>query len=214
MQLFIKLDSDNNPIDGPLTKDNIKVLLDLASPTDQEILDAGYAFFERVDQPKAYRKWKTVSHNGYVLRTTDVYTDEWLIENKDGTPSADELVEYKNQLKELLSEIRYNHEIGGTELSDGTQIKTERDSQLLSYNVYQSLSNSLVSSTQWKNADGSWSSVTLSEMTPIVTAIASHVDKCFVAEKAVSESIDALSTIDEFDSFNNYSSFIAAYEAL
>lgn len=105
-----------------------------------------------------------------------------------------------------LADYRYQVETGGITLPDGTRIKTEREDQAMTNAAYSSLKNGLVSSTEWKSANG-WLTVTLTELEPVATVLARHVAASFGAERDVAEQIKqsdlpALLALDLRGAFN------------
>lgn len=104
----------------------------------------------------------------------------------------------------LLAEVaakRWAVETSGI-LIGGTPIATDRESRSQLTSVYSDLQNSLIADTHWKDADGSFTIVTLAEAEQMAQAVAAHVRACFAAEQAHAEAISALQTQDELDSYD------------
>ncbi|GKQ96492.1 DUF4376 domain-containing protein [Aeromonas hydrophila] len=110
-------------------------------------------------------------------------------------------VRTKESLLAELAATRWQVETGGI-LVAGRLIATDRESQAQLYSSYGSLKNGLIVDTYWKSADGEFTQVTLVELEPIAQAVAGHVRACFTAEKAHNESIDAMQTQAELDSYD------------
>ncbi len=100
------------------------------------------------------------------------------------TKPRDEII---RMLTDTLADIRYRKETGGIEL-EGMKILTDRESQAQLTGAYQSLASGLITQTDWKAADG-WMTVTKEQIEPVAKAVATHIARCFAAEKAVSEQI-------------------------
>ncbi|EEP5311808.1 DUF4376 domain-containing protein [Salmonella enterica] len=92
-----------------------------------------------------------------------------------------------SMLTDTLADIRYRKETGGIEL-EGMKILTDRESQAQLTGAYQSLASGLITQTDWKAADG-WMTVTKEQIEPVAKAVATHIARCFAAEKVVSEQI-------------------------
>ena len=109
--------------------------------------------------------------------------------------TANSIDDSKVNLKEKVSEIRFNKEVAGITLGTGATIKTDRESQAQLTSALNSLKNGLITQTDWKASD-QWVTVTVETIMPIAQAVASHVTNCFTAEKEVSAQIDACTTFD------------------
>lgn len=108
-------------------------------------------------------------------------------------PSLDYL---RGQLKTRLAAIRFAKETAGVTLPDGSQVRTDRESQAQVNSAYTSLREDFVATADFKGANG-WVAITLEEITPIAKAISQHVQPCFTAERRVSEQIEAAGTAEE-----------------
>jgi len=111
-----------------------------------------------------------------------------------------------------LADYRWRQETGGVDLPSGQRIQTTREAQAQISSTYSSLKDGLVASADWK-AEGGWVSVTLTEFQPVAQAVADHVQRCFSAEKAVGQQIDAATTVDELAQIDLAAAFSAAYAA-
>jgi len=141
----------------------------------------------------------TVAENG-------AYTVKYEVINKN-------IKNVKADLKNILSRIRYDREIAGTVTDSGTTVRTDRESQSMTSNAYQSLTSGLISETDWKSPEG-WTAVTKTELEPIALTVANHVRKCFKAEKTVSDIIESAETVDELTNMNIKESFETAYQSV
>jgi len=98
-------------------------------------------------------------------------------------PAADVLADKLAQ----LAALRFQKETAGIVVG-GVSIKTDRESQALINGAYNSLKNGLLSSIDWKGANG-WVTVTLAQLDPIAQAVASHVQACFTRERQHNDAI-------------------------
>lgn len=119
----------------------------------------------------------------------------------------------REQVKARLAQARLDKEVGGIDLPDGTKIHTDRESQAQLSSAYSSLSTGLIQSTPWKAKNG-WVNVSAAEITPVAAAVASHVAKCFAIEKALSDEIDAITTVQELAQFDVYAAIQSEEAAL
>jgi len=119
----------------------------------------------------------------------------------------------RDNLTKHLSSIRYNHEVSGTTTDTGVEVLTDRNSQSMTLNAYQSLATGLIAETEWKSPDG-WITVTTADLEPIASAVADHVRKCFTAERSVADMIGAAETVDELTPMNLVEEFESAYSAV
>jgi len=101
-------------------------------------------------------------------------------------PTLDELKILK------IAEIaawRYAEETGGI-VVDGLPITTDRDSQVAVTSAYANLKNGLISSVNWKTANGSWVTLELAEFEQIAKQVALHVQACFTQERQLVELVN------------------------
>lgn len=100
-----------------------------------------------------------------------------------------------------LAEIaawRYNLEVSGV-FVNGVAIRTDRESQSQLASAYTSLKNGLLTSVEWKAADGTFATLGLAQVEGIAAAVASHVQMSFASEKTYVEQVNACTTIAEVD---------------
>jgi len=64
--LYIKLDSSGNPVDHPLTGDNLKQVLEVSALDDATLKKHGYARFQRAPE----------AENGVTIHSPDYYMDD------------------------------------------------------------------------------------------------------------------------------------------
>lgn len=94
------------------------------------------------------------------------------------------------RLRDYAAQIRYQKEIGGLTLPDGTRVATDRDSQSKISQALTLLEKGWVPSISWKTASG-WVPLDVAAMTLVAQAVAAHVQGCFAAEQALVAAIDA-----------------------
>ncbi|MFM4933408.1 DUF4376 domain-containing protein [Aeromonas veronii] len=124
--------------------------------------------------------------------------------NESGHPIAiapPAKVRSHSSLQAEIAAQRWAVETGGITVS-GVRIKTDRESQSQLTGVYAMLKGGLVSDTQWKTADGSFTLVTLVEIEPIAQAVAEHVRACFNEERSHTAAIAMLQTQAELDAYD------------
>lgn len=112
-----------------------------------------------------------------------------------------------------LADVRFNSETAGVELPDGSQIRTDRESQAQVNAAYATLRDGFVSAADFKGANG-WMDITLDEVTPIAEAVARHVQPCFTAERRVSDQVAAAATAEDLVGINLVDEFEAELEAV
>ncbi|WP_442489380.1 DUF4376 domain-containing protein [Halomonas litopenaei] len=126
-------------------------------------------------------------------------------------PSLDYL---RDQLKTRLAAIRFAEETAGVTLPDGSQVRTDRESQAQVNSAYTSLREGFVTTADFKGANG-WVAITLEEITPIAQAVSQHVQPCFTAERRVGEQqIDAAKTLEALVAIELDAAFAAELEAV
>ena len=119
----------------------------------------------------------------------------------------------RNAAKSKLAEVRYNAEVTGFELPDGTHVRTELNDQNRIANAHAGLKAGFSETVDFKGYQG-WSVMTLSELEPIAKAVFRHVSVyCFGAERYVSELIDT-KTADELLAMDIDALFHAKYQEL
>lgn len=110
-----------------------------------------------------------------------------------------------------LADLRWKRETGGMTLPGSITIITTRESQAQISNVVQSIQNGLITEpVDWKLASG-WQQLTTAQITSIAGAVADHVKRCFAAERAVSEAMDAVT--GDLAAFDIEAAFDAAYSS-
>lgn len=102
----------------------------------------------------------------------------------------------RDHKRQQLADYRYQQEVAGTTLGDGTPVNTGRIDQNMTSNAYNSLKNGLTTSVDFKGANG-WVSVDLATLEPIAQAMNDHVQTCFSAERDVDESHIQTATDEE-----------------
>lgn len=93
--------------------------------------------------------------------------------------------------EDLLSELsayRYEREVGGTTFN-GMTVRTDRATRASITEAQNALSSGLITEPiSWKMENG-WVELTQELLNGIASAVASHVQNCFLAEKVVSYAI-------------------------
>lgn len=102
----------------------------------------------------------------------------------------------KQAKKAEIAAWRYVQETKGVVLN-GSTIKTDRESQATISGAYSSLKDGLITSVDWKTAEGAFVTLGVAEIAAIAQAVAQHVQGSFTAEKALVQQVDAATTIEE-----------------
>jgi hypothetical protein len=102
----------------------------------------------------------------------------------------------KQAKKAEIAAWRYMEETKGVVLN-GSTIKTDRESQATISGAYSSLKDSLITSVDWKTAEGAFVTLGVTEIAAIAQAVAQHVQGSFTAEKVLAQQVDAATTIEE-----------------
>lgn len=103
--------------------------------------------------------------------------------------------------RDKLAEIadwRFRRETSGVNLN-GARILTDRESQATIGGAFSSLQAGLVTSIDWKAANGVWITLGLAEMTAIAQAVAAHVQQSFTLEKQYAQMVEQAQTIGEVE---------------
>lgn len=105
-------------------------------------------------------------------------------------PSAQTLEEAKQQLRERVTALRWEHETGGITVA-GVRVLTGIEDQ-------NRIATALIGApaTLDFKAESGWVTLTLADLQGIAAAITTHVQACFTAERAHHEAIDALLSLD------------------
>lgn len=109
-----------------------------------------------------------------------------------------------------LADLRWRKETGGLVLPTGQTIQTNREAQGQISGALMSLQGGLIKSVDWKSGD-TWVTLTLDQFAPMAAAVANHVQRCFAAEKAVTDLIGAAIDVDELAGIELAAEFEAAY---
>jgi hypothetical protein len=112
-----------------------------------------------------------------------------------GTPVPETLASAKAKRLAEIAAWRYQKEVSGITYNNA-QINTDRESQAQITSAYTGLKNGLLTSVNWKAANGQWVEMTLTAIEPIAGAVANHVQSCFNAEKALAQQVNAAETIE------------------
>jgi hypothetical protein len=102
----------------------------------------------------------------------------------------------KANLKKEIAARRYNREVSGIILPNGTKIQTDRESQAQLNGAYTGLKNGFINKTWWKNENG-WNELSLEDIEPVAKIVAEYVSGCFLYEKLHIDMIDEISTKED-----------------
>jgi len=127
-----------------------------------------------------------------------------IVADENGYPIAIDHPAPVRTLTSMLADIaakRWEVETGGITVA-ASPIKTDRDSQAQLISTYTSLKSGLIADTQWKDAHGMFTMVTLAELEPVAQAVSEHVRACFAAEQSHNDAINQLQTQAELDAYD------------
>lgn len=103
-------------------------------------------------------------------------------------------------LKTQIAAQRYEAEMNGVTLPDGTRLPTDVEARIR-FNT--ALSGCPADGTVSVKIDGTFRTLTHVEMTELVKAIATHVQTCFDHERNLHELIDAAETVAELETIDS-----------
>lgn len=104
--------------------------------------------------------------------------------------------EMKASKLEELARCRWEQETGGLMLPDGTEIKTDRESQALLTGAAFSATLDPETPIEWKGANG-WVVLTSQQVLQIAALVRQHVQEAFSKERELSDRVSACSTVEE-----------------
>lgn len=114
-----------------------------------------------------------------------------------------ELSEFEPTLDEVkaekiaeLAQTRWEQETGGLTLPDGTEIKTDRESQALLTGASLYALQNASSTVEWKGVNG-WVTLTATEIMQIATLVRNHVQAQFSKERDYAEKVNACGTVKD-----------------
>jgi len=111
------------------------------------------------------------------------------------------LEDIKNQKKQKIAQARYEAEMAGVTLEDGTIIATDRESQAALANAALIAKDNPDYTINWKAKNG-WITLNAQQIIELVTIVREHVQTCFDKEKALNDAIDNATTIEELNSIS------------
>lgn len=114
------------------------------------------------------------------------------------TSAGDWVLFTQDSLISTITNTRWQIETGGLTLPNGVHVATGIDDQNRITSVIANAELAGVEVVDFKAASG-WVSITVAELKAVAAAIALHVQRCFTAERAHHEAIDALAAQHEDD---------------
>ncbi len=100
-----------------------------------------------------------------------------------------------------VANMRWQLETSGIQI-DGIHVDTSREAQSQLFSAYSSLKAGLIVDTPWKDANGTFTQVTVTVLEPLAQAVAEHIRSCFTAEEAHNVAIAALLTQADIDAYD------------
>jgi len=104
----------------------------------------------------------------------------------------------KDEKKAVIAAWRFSQETKGIMVA-GAKILTDRESQSTINGALVSLREGLISSVDWKAANGQFVQLTLAEITVVAQAVARHVQACFTTEAQLVSLVDAAATVEDVE---------------
>lgn len=95
-----------------------------------------------------------------------------------------------------IADWRYRMETSGIVVG-GVAVRTDRESQAMLAGAYTSLKEGFVNEIQWKQADGTFTTLTLPAVEAVASAVAAHVQMSFASEKQYADQVNACTTVEE-----------------
>lgn len=141
----------------------------------------------------------------------------WDVSAVDVTVTYDiipiDLEQTKRHLKNVIAIHRYQVEVGGITLPDGSKMPTDRETQMRIGLAHQTLTTfPNRSPISWK-LDTGWVTVDATVIGVMAEAIADHVQFCYKAEETVHGKIDAAATVVDLMAIDIKTEFKAAYDS-
>lgn len=103
--------------------------------------------------------------------------------------------------KAEATQKRWEHEVSGVIMPDGTSIRTGIDDQNRISTALQGMRDTDMTEVDFKASDG-WVKLNIEQLSGIAALIAKHVQECFSNERKLHEAIDACKTLDELNAIN------------
>lgn len=131
-------------------------------------------------------------------------TQNWTLVDKVTENSTEgpepTIEELKTITQQKVTEYRWQKETGGITVGESV-ISTGIEDQNRITSVIANAELAGATELDFKAANG-WVTLTLEQVKGIATAIALHVQMCFTKERAISEVIDSLETVEEIEHFD------------
>lgn len=140
----------------------------------------------------------------YAALLTAQSSGKQIIADENGNPIAIDPPPPIRTQQSLLADVaakRWVVETGGITVA-GTPIATDREAQSLLNSAFVDLQSGLISDTQWKATNGTFTLFTLVQLEPVAQAVAAHRRACFAAEQAHVAAINALEAQAELDAYD------------
>lgn len=106
--------------------------------------------------------------------------------------SDDNLEKLKSNLRAVIADLRYNHEVGGITVS-GAVIKTDRESQATITGAYSRAQADSTTTVAWK-ADNGFVELDCASIIGFGDAVFDHVQACFAYERVLEAQVSAAQT--------------------
>lgn len=174
-------------------------------PKDYQLEPLGAFIIQMAPKPET-TAGQIAEPSNVVTHENGVSTRGWNVRDL----TAQEVTEKSDGLKAALADYRWQKEVGGIVLPNGTPVVTDRHTQQKLTSAVVNLSIDPNMTLRWKNGQGQWIGLVGQEILTIALPAAKHVATCFTVEEIVSQAIDASVDINSFDLETE---FDAAYAA-
>ena len=181
-----------NGIDGQMNRETDRWTI-TARPT------LSFAFDDVYYAPRSTFSFKLVSGQRHEL--VDAEIAEILMLLQASRMPATTLAQAVTKKLADLAAFRYDKETSGLTIGADT-IRTDRESQAQLNGAYTGLKDGFSSTVSWKDASGNFVTINFAQISPIATAVFSHVQRCFLRENQLATTINALRTAGDVTAFD------------
>ena len=141
---------------------------------------------------------------GYAFVAPPEYAPETQVPVWDGKEwIVHELSEFEPTLEEVktaklaeLADARWQAETGGLTLPDGTEIKTDRESQALLTGASLYALQNATATVEWKGVNG-WVTLSAADIQKIAYLVRNHVQAAFSKERDYAEKVNGCGTVKD-----------------
>lgn len=177
--MFIKLNETGLPAGDVVTIDGIRLANPSTSvpqqPSDEQLGELGYGRFKYIDYPSV-DEFSVVSIGDFEQDENGVWFQKYIVADLS-------LEAAKAILRKRVGERRWAAESGGITIG-GILVDTSIEAQNRISSVVLNGTRVGMENINFKSPNGTFNTITMTQMTAIADAIAAHVQHCFTAEAA------------------------------